>query len=134
MLRAYTTVLQYVAALLIAGIVMNLFALYRAHGADRPANCPPHLWCGCALATYLGITDHKQWRELWVARNWVNVGRPAYSGCIGCVAVLKRGKGGHVGIVKGYSGSNPIIWSGNHNNAWGTGVYDHHRVIAYRAL
>jgi len=53
--------------------------------------------------------------------------------CVGCVAVLTRGKrGGHVGIVKDWQGGNPVIVSGNHNGRVGVGVYAAHRLVALR--
>jgi len=59
---------------------------------DRPEPCPPHDWCGCWLATYLGIKDRKQWRELWVARNWASYGRPADGPAPGVIAVYAHAK------------------------------------------
>lgn len=99
--------------------------------SGRPAECPPRAWCGCWLARRFGLSD----RALWNARHWASIGRPAFPGCVGCVAVLKRGRGGHVGIVQGYGArGNPIILSGNHNNAVGVGIYPRARVLAYRSL
>lgn len=96
---------------------------------SRPFDCPVRRWCGCWLAHQFGLTD----RALWRARNWARIGTPAAPGCIGCIAVLRRGPtGGHVGIVQGYTDGNPIILSGNHNNAVGVGIYPRARVIAYR--
>ena len=66
---------------------------------DRPESCPKTDWCGCWLATYLGIKDQKQWRELWVARNWASFGRAANGPAPGVIAVYGRGEGGHVGII-----------------------------------
>lgn len=67
------------------------------------------------------------------AISWAKVGRPASRGCIGCVAVLTRGKrGGHVGVVKGWQGGNPVIVSGNHNRRVGVGVYPAGRLVALR--
>lgn len=105
-------------------------ALYR--GAK---NCPRSLGCGCNLANYFHIAG-KRWRELWVARNWRDEGRPAAKGCVGCVAVLKRGKGGHVGVVRSYDANgNPVIYSyANGRLGWTTTAYDARRVITYRSL
>lgn len=96
----------------------------------RPSGCPLRRWCGCFLQHYFGLAD----KTLWNARRWAGVGRPAAAGCVGCIAVLSRGNGGHVGIVRGYDGANPIILSGNHNNSVGTATYPRSRVIAYRYL
>jgi hypothetical protein len=69
------------------------------HTNDRPEQCPSQDWCGCWLATFLGIHDHKQWRELWVARTWATFGKPADGPAPGVIAIYGRGTGGHVGIV-----------------------------------
>jgi len=66
---------------------------------ERPEHCPPQDWCGCWLATYLGIKDQKLWRELWVARNWMTYGTPAEGPAAGVIAIYARGTGGHVGII-----------------------------------
>lgn len=85
---------------------------------DRPEPCPSRDWCGCWLATYLGISDHKQWRELWVARNWSTYGRPATGPAPGVIAVYGRGTGGHVGIVTSVPRSGVVVLkSGNDNGA-----------------
>lgn len=91
----------------------------------RPSQCPPRRWCGCWLGDRYGKAD----KRLWNARQWAKEGRPATPGCIGCVAVLTRGRGGHVGEVQGYDRGNPIILSGN---PIGVRTYSRARVIAYR--
>ena len=87
--------------------------------SDNPQPCPEHDWCGCWLATYLGIHDQKQWRELWIARNWATYGKPAEGPAPGVIAIYGRGNGGHVGIVTALS-RRPgfvVLKSGNDNNA-----------------
>lgn len=99
------------------------------------SGCPRNLGCGCNLANYFHIVG-KQWRKLWVARNWENVGAPAVKGCTGCVAVMSRGRGGHVGVVKSYDANgNPVVYSyANGRLGWTTTTYSAGRVIAYRSL
>src|ERR1700680_866797 len=85
---------------------------------DRPEQCPAHDWCGCWLATYLHIADQRQWRELWVARNWATYGRPADGPAPGVIAVYGRGAGGHVGIVTSVRRAGFVVLkSGNDNGA-----------------
>ena len=98
-------------------------------------NCPRNLGCGCNLANYFHISG-PQWRELWVARAWARVGRAASRGCRDCVAVLSRGRGGHVGVVRDYDANgNPVIYSyANGRLGWTTTTYSARRVIAYRNL
>lgn len=71
----------------------------------KPSHCPARAWCGCYLASHLGMPR----RELWLARNWASVGRPAGGPQIGAVVVWRH----HVGIITGRSGSHWIVRSGN---------------------
>lgn len=87
---------------------------------------PARLWCADFMNMLVGGTDRR-------AISYAERGRPAYHGCVNCVAVTKRRGGHHVGVVKGYdSNGNPIIISGNHNRRVGVGVYARNRVVAYR--
>lgn len=87
---------------------------------------PARLWCADFVNMLVGGTDRR-------AISYAQRGRPAYHGCVNCIAVTKRRGGHHVGIVKGYDSSgNPIIISGNHNRRVGVGVYTRNRVVAYR--
>ena len=104
------------------------------HTNDRPEQCPSQDWCGCWLATFLGIHDHKQWRELWVARNWATFGKPADGPAPGVIAIYGRGSGGHVGIVTAVS-RRPgfvVLKSGNDNNAVRERERSTEGVIAWR--
>ena len=99
------------------------------------SHCPINLGCGCNLANYFHIGG-QQWRDLWVARNWAKVGSPASHGCVGCVVVLSRGRGGHVGVVRGYDANgNPTVYSyANGRLGWTTATYSSRRVLAYRSI
>lgn len=89
---------------------------------------PAKLWCADFVNMLAGGTDRR-------AISYAGRGRPAYHGCVNCVAVTKRRGGHHVGIVKGYDSSgNPIMISGNHNRRVGVGVYARNRVVAYRYI
>lgn len=100
---------------------------------ERPELCPPQDWCGCWLATYLGIKDKKQWRELWVARNWATYGEPADGPAPGVIAVYTRGTGGHVGIVTAVKRAGFVVLkSGNDNNAVRERERSTEGVIAWR--
>ncbi len=94
--------------------------------------CPASLGCGCHLSEMI---YHAAKRSLYPARAWLSVGAHVQRGCIGCIAVLSRGRGGHVGVVRGYAGHNPIIYSwGNRRIGWHTAVYPARRVIGYRSI
>ena len=89
-----------------------------SRASDRPQPCPSRAWCGCWLATYLGISNQRQWRELWIARNWSTYGRPAGGPAPGVIAVYARGAGGHVGIVTSVPRPGVVVLkSGNDNGA-----------------
>lgn len=95
--------------------------------------CPSYLGCACHLAVYLGLGNR---RDLWYARNFSRQGTAANKGCVGCVAVLSRGKGGHVGVVRSYDANgNPVIYSwANARLGWTETSYDVRRVLAYRYI
>ena len=106
---------RFLAAIFLALVTVTPTASY---AGDRPLPCPSRDWCGCWLATYLGIYDHRQWRELWVARNWTKYGRPANGPAPGVIAVYARGTGGHVGIVTSVPRHGVVVLkSGNDDGA-----------------
>lgn len=93
----------------------------------RDLGLPSRLWCADFLNKITGGgTGSRQ------ARSYIHYGSRASEGCIGCIAVLSRGRGGHVGIVTGWDGPNPIIISGNHGHRVGEGVYPRRRLVALR--
>jgi uncharacterized protein (TIGR02594 family) len=107
------------------GDLVNKASKYVGASASQ-LGLPSRLWCADFMNMIAGGTDRR-------AISYVNRGRPAYHGCVNCVAVTKRRNGHHVGIVTGYdSNGNPIIISGNHSRRVGVGVYARNRVIAYR--
>lgn len=84
-----------------------------------------NLWCA-AFMNY--ITGGGTGSDL--AKSYLS--KPHVGPQVGAIAVLSRGRGGHVGVVSGFDdGGNPIIVSGNHGHRVGEGVYSKHRVIAY---
>lgn len=95
----------------------------RAFGG-RPAGCPTRAWCGCWLGHHLGMPK----RDLWLARNWAHVGRPAHGPAPGVIVVWSH----HVGKITAVSGNRIRVLSGND----GRRVRDRWRtvrgVIAYR--
>jgi len=90
----------------------------------RPADCPARAWCGCWLGHHLGIAR----RDLWLARNWAHVGKPAGGPRVGAIVVWRH----HVGKITAVSGNRIRVLSGNDGRA----VRDRWRsvrgVIAYR--
>lgn len=120
---------------LIAACAIVLALATTAEARTSPG-CPAHLGCGCNLATYFNIADAHLKRALWIAREWLHHFNRAEPGCVGCVAVLSRGRGGHVGVVKGYDANgNPTIYSyANARLGWRTATYPRSRVIGYRYI
>ena len=105
-----------------------------SYAHDRPSVCPSRQWCGCWLATYLGIHNHKQWRDLWVARNWTKYGHPVSGPAPGVIAVFARGKGGHVGIVTSVPRRGVVVLkSGNDNGTVRERERSTNGVIAWRS-
>lgn len=93
--------------------------------------CARTLDCGCSLARVLGISDKALARRLWVARDWLRE-FPRTGASVGAVAVLSRGRGGHVGIVKGVDpNGNPIVESFKYYGSVGEAVYPKSRVLGY---
>lgn len=76
----------------------------RISSAGRPSR-----WCGWWLGRELGMLH----RELWLARNWANVGSNAGQPGVGVVVVWRN----HVGIITGRAGNQWIVKSGNDGNA-----------------
>lgn len=114
-----------------AGLGSPLVARARAYMGQTAADLglPRSLWCADFMNKITGAGTSRR------ARDYAHYGSPAPAGCVGCVAVLSRGKrgGGHVGVVSGYDArGNPIIVSGNHGRRVGEGAYARGRVIAWR--
>lgn len=87
------------------------------------------VWCGKFMAMIAPEAAAKI-KNPNRARDWAAL--PHVSPQVGAIAVFTRGgKGGHVGVVTGFEGKNPIIVSGNNNRKVGEGVYPVSRLIAY---
>jgi len=108
-----------------------------AHGRNvvREGNDPrPALWCAWWLRRHLGIPKSAfRPYEYNLARGFLHIGTPANNGCIGCIAVFRRGGGGHVGVVERWdSAGNPVILSGNYNNAVTESPHPARRLLGLR--
>lgn len=88
------------------------------------------LWCGAFLDMVLKRTGHKGGGNL--ALGYAKYGRQISGPQVGAIVVIKRGGGGHVGVVSGIDpNGNPIVVSGNHNDTVAESVYPRGRVITY---
>ncbi len=82
-------------------------------------------WCAAFMNKITGGGTGSDLAKSYLAK-------PRTSPSVGAIAVLSRGRGGHVGVVSGFDrNGNPIIISGNHNRQVGDGVYPKGRVLAY---
>jgi uncharacterized protein (TIGR02594 family) len=88
------------------------------------------LWCGAFMDLVLKRTGHRGGGNL--AKAYASYGTRVSGPQVGAIAVLRRGGGGHVGVVSGVDpNGNPIIVSGNHNRTVAESVYPAGRVTAY---
>src|SRR6185437_5763102 len=90
----------------------------------KPAGCP-HAWCGCWLASHLGISD---W-SLWLARNWTRIGH-ASGPQVGAIAVWPH----HVGTITAVDGNRILLLSGNDGHAVRERWRPMRGIIAYRTI
>ena len=89
------------------------------------------LWCAHFMNFVLERSGHSG-SGSGMARSFASYGRRISGPEIGAIAVMSRGRGGHVGVVSGIDASgNPIIISGNHNRTVGEAAYPRGRVYAY---
>ncbi len=88
------------------------------------------LWCGAFMDLVLKRTGHAGGGNL--ARAYASYGSRVSGPRVGAIAVMRRGGGGHVGVVSGIDpNGNPIIVSGNHNRTVAEAVYPRSRITAY---
>jgi uncharacterized protein (TIGR02594 family) len=91
------------------------------------------LWCGNFMNLVLERTGHRA-SSSNQARSFASYGRRLPGPQVGAIAVMSRGRGGHVGVVSGVDPSgNPIIISGNHGRRVAESVYPRSRIYAYVA-
>ncbi len=90
---------------------------------------PRSLWCADFVAKIAPEVARKVDNPRW-ARDYAEL--PKTEPKVGAIAVLSRGRGGHIGIVSGFdSRGNPIIISGNHGHRVAEARYPKYRVLAY---
>ena len=88
------------------------------------------LWCGAFMDLVLKRTGHPGGGNL--ASAYARYGSRVAGPQVGAIAVIRRGGGGHVGVVAGVDpNGNPIVISGNHNNTVAESVYPRSRIVAY---
>lgn len=90
-------------------------------------------WCGTACAAWMkvaGISPPKTWYR---AKGWLEFGRPLSVPVPGCVVVLDRAGGGHVGLVVGVTPINDLlVLGGNQGDCVSIARFPRSRVVGYR--
>lgn len=90
-------------------------------------------WCGLFVGYILGAKKRYVVREWYRAKEWasslmVKLDRPAY----GCIAVMDRSGGGHVGFVVGKDlRGNILVLGGNQSDAVNIAPFDPKRITGY---
>jgi uncharacterized protein (TIGR02594 family) len=89
------------------------------------------LWCAHFMNFVLERSGH-QGSGSGFARSFASYGQRVSGPQVGAIAVMSRGRGGHVGVVSGVDAAgNPIIISGNHGGRVAETVYPRGRIYAY---
>jgi uncharacterized protein (TIGR02594 family) len=89
------------------------------------------LWCGAFMNLVLERTGHRRGPSD-LAKSFASYGQRVSGPQVGALAIMSRGRGGHVGVVSGIDAKgNVIVVSGNHNNTVAESVYPRGRIFAY---
>lgn len=91
----------------VLGLLLLCFASGAAEAKKRVLHHDgrPSAWCGWFLSGLLGLHE----RRLWVASNWVTVGRSSGGPQVGAIVVWRH----HVGLITGREKGQWIVKSGN---------------------
>jgi uncharacterized protein (TIGR02594 family) len=90
-------------------------------------------WCGTAVAAWMRAADRPIPKAWYRARAWAEWGQAIAAPLPGCVVVLARQGGGHVGLVVGRNAAGwLLVLGGNQGNAVNVAAFDPSRVLAYR--
>lgn len=107
---------------------LELVAIARRYLGTNPTGWR-RLWCARFMAMIAPRLAMRVRNPNW-ARDWASL--PKVTPQVGAIVVLKRGKGGHIGVVSKFDKrGNPIVISGNHNRRVAEARYSKHRVLAY---
>lgn len=90
-------------------------------------------WCGVFVDGIFRDIGMPVAKSGYRARAWLNWGVPLVKPAVGCVVVLERGGGGHVGFVVGTDEQYRLmVLGGNQGNAVSIAPFDRVRVLGYR--
>lgn len=90
-------------------------------------------WCGTFIAAVMQESSLKIPAAWYRAKEWASYGVGLSAPTLGCIAVLERPGGGHVGIVVGKDANgNLMVLGGNQGDAVSIVPISPSRAIAYR--
>lgn len=90
-------------------------------------------WCGVFVAAVFKECGIENPKAFYRAKAWADWGAPLTVPILGCVVVLGRDGGGHVGFVVGKTPDGQLlILGGNQGNKVSVRAFDTSRVLAYR--
>jgi uncharacterized protein (TIGR02594 family) len=112
------------------GFVSNIVSEARRYIGGNPTG-RSRLWCARFMNMVLTRSGHRGTGSD-MASSFAHYGRRVSGPQVGAIAVMRRGGGGHVGVVSGVDRrGNPIVVSGNHGRRVAESVYPRSRVYAY---
>lgn len=90
-------------------------------------------WCSAFVNWCVEQAGLKGTNSAW-ARSWLEWGREQDIGdsWVGCICVLSRGDGGHVGFLVAYNDDQVKLLGGNQGNAVSEAWFSMDRVLGYR--
>jgi uncharacterized protein (TIGR02594 family) len=88
-------------------------------------------WCSAFVNWCVEQSGYAGTDSAW-ARDWANWGKATDTPRRGCIVVLTRGDGGHVGFYVGETDSHIKILGGNQSNSVRVSNYPKNRLISYR--
>lgn len=90
-------------------------------------------WCGGAVAVWMRADGCNIPQHWYRARAWADWGQRLERAAHGCVVVLSRAGGGHVGLLVGEDAAGRLLLlGGNQGDAVNVRAFSRDRVIAYR--
>lgn len=87
-------------------------------------------WCASFVTWCLESSGMQSTRSAW-SRSYLSYGTKLAKPKYGCVAVLTRDGGGHVGFYLGETETHVILLGGNQDDAVNVSGYDKARVLGY---
>lgn len=90
-------------------------------------------WCGTAVAAWMRADGQLLPKHWYRARAWLDWGVHLAGPVVGCVVVLQREGGGHVGLVVGKDmAGNIAVLGGNQGDRVSIAMFPRNRVLGYR--